>query len=243
LYEHSIEFQVPRDFLGRVFKETYGLGLDDLFANYDVAVTTYRWGFRTVINEATGIAWQLYREDIDTLEPGIVEKRFLHVIPRADFEHEFGKAFLEPGYFARFIGWAGSLVPNVGPFAQLPYRRLPESVKVLYLGAFQKASEQYQRELAKLRENHLELPNLILDTGLPSKPGTYPPADQAYAQLVRLHAKDHFARVPKDLADDIAKHFADRDAALKLVDDEKDRQETLTALSEFDSAMKQATQR
>ncbi len=128
LFDHSIEFKVPRDSLERAVKETYGLGLDDLFENYDIAVTTYRFGFRTLINEATGIAWQLYREDIDSLEPGVVEKKFLHVMPRGDFEQEFGKAFLEPGYFARFIGWVGSLVPAVGPLEQLPYKPLPPTM-------------------------------------------------------------------------------------------------------------------
>ena len=241
LFDHSIEFKVPRESLERAVKETYGLGLDDLFANYDVAVTTYRWGFRTLINEATGIAWQLYREDIDSLEPGVVEKKFVHVIPRGDFEQEFGKAFLEPGYFVRFIGWMGSLVPSVGPLAQLPYKPLPKPVKILFFGAYGKASQAYQKDLSKIPTQKLELPNLNLDTGIPDKPGGYPPADEAWASLLRIHAKDHFARMPKDLADDMAKHFADRDTALKLIDDDNDRQETSTALEEFESKMKQGS--
>jgi len=238
LFEHSIEFKVPEEFLRRVFRETYGLELDDLFESFDVAVTTYRWGFRTLIDEATGIAWQLYREDIDSLEPGILEDRFLRVMPRGDFEREFGKAFLEPGYFARFLGFLGNLVPNVGPLARLPYRPLPKDVRLLYFGAFHKASEQYQRELAKIPADHLQLPNLILDTGLPDKAGAYPPADEAYAQLLQRHAKNHFARVPKALADDLAKHFHDRHRALKFDESNEDSKETLNALREFESAMR-----
>ena len=42
LFEHSIEFKVPREFLERVFEENYGLKLEDLFVNYDVALNTYR---------------------------------------------------------------------------------------------------------------------------------------------------------------------------------------------------------
>ena len=37
LFEHSVEFKVPKEFLDRVFKETYGLGLNDLFENFDFA--------------------------------------------------------------------------------------------------------------------------------------------------------------------------------------------------------------
>jgi hypothetical protein len=239
LFEHSIEFQVPKDFLDRVFKETYGLGLNDLFENFDVALVTYRWGFRILIDEGTGIAWQLYKGDIETLEPGMVRKQFLPAMSRGDFEQEFGKAFLEPGFFVRFVGVIGNLFPNIGPFARLPYKPLPPNVRLLYFGAFHKASEQYRRELGKLNIKEPELPDLILDTGGASKAGTYPPADQAYADLLQRHAKDHFAHVPKTLAEDMQRHFANRDAALKFDESEKDRQATISALNEFESTMKQ----
>lgn len=240
LFEHSLEFKVPKPFLNRVFQETYGLELSDLFDNFDIALTTYRWGFRTLIDEATGIAWRLYREDINSLEPGVVEKDFLHVMPRGDFEKEFGHVFLEPGYFARFFGLLGNLVPNVGPFTRLPYRPLPKAARILYFGAFHKAADQYRQELGKINTNRIELPNLILDTGGADQAGIYPPADQAYAQLLRLHAKYNFVRMPQALADDMAKHFRDREAALKLIDDKKDRRQTLAALNEFESRTKQA---
>jgi hypothetical protein len=64
-----------------------------------------RWGFRTLIDEATGIAWELYRHDIESLDA---------------------------------------------------------------------------------------------------------PADKAYAELLNHHAQDHFAHMPKELADDMLTHFRDR---------------------------------
>ncbi len=126
LFEHSIEFKVPKEFLARVFRENYGLELNDLFENFDVALTTYRWGFRTLIDEFTGIAWGLYQGDIETLEPGMLRDQFLPSMSQADFEKQFGKAFLEPGFFVRFVGIVGNFFPNVGPFAQLPYSRFPK---------------------------------------------------------------------------------------------------------------------
>ena len=55
--------------------------------------------------------------------------------------------------------------------------------------------------------------NLILDTGLPARAGSYSPADEAYADLLHRHAQGHFSRIPKAVADDLLKHFRDRDAA------------------------------
>jgi hypothetical protein len=230
LYEHSVEFQVPKEFLQRVFQETYGVDLNDLFVNYDIALNTYRWAFRTLIDEVTGIAWQLYRADIESLEPGITRKQFVQSMPRSDFEREFGKAFLEPGYFVRFFAFLGNLVPKVGPLKRLPYRPLPDPVKLLYEGAYHKASEQYLREVAIVAKSKPELQNLNLDIGRPTHAGQYAPADKAYAELLRSHAKDNFARMTPDLAANLLDHFRDRTAALSFEESADDREKTIAAL-------------
>jgi Zinc dependent phospholipase C len=241
LFEHSVDFKVPREFLDRGFRETYGLGLNDLFESYDVALSTYRSGFRTLINEGTGIAWQLYRQDIESLEPGITPEHLVHAMSRTDFVKQFGKAFLEPGYFAQFVAFFGNLLPNVGPFKRLPYKPLPDNVKQLYFNAFHNASEL--RAVAVVASGRARFANLTLDTGLPSRAGEYSPADKAYVELLRRHAEDHFARMPKALADDMLDHFRNRDAALAFEDSEREREKILAAVSELESAMPRASQR
>ena len=237
LFEHSIEFKVPREFLERMFEETYGLKLDDLFVNYDVALSTYRWGFRTLIHEGTGIAWELYRQDIESLQPGIKRETFVQAMSRADFIKQFGKAFLEPSYFARFIGFIGNLVPNIGPLKRLPYKPLPDNVKQFYMHAYRNAFEQYIKEISAEENGRMVLPNLILDTGEPARAGAYEPADKAYAALLDHLAQDHFVHVPKALADDMRDHFRDRDAALRFEDNQKEREKIEKELNEFEAAM------
>jgi hypothetical protein len=239
LFEHSIEFKVPREFLEREFQETYGFKLDDLFVNYDVAVNTYRWGFRTLIDEAMGIAWELYRQDIESLEPGIKRGDFVNEMSRADFVKEFGKAFLQPGYFARFVGFVGNLVPNVGPLKNLPYKPLPDNVKQLYFHAYRNASNQYVKEISVAESGRMLLPNLILDTGAPDRAGAYAPADRAYAELLDHHAQDHFAHMPKALADDMLRHFRDRNAAVSFEDDQRKRAKILNEVNQLASTTHQ----
>jgi hypothetical protein len=235
LFEHSVEFKVPRDFLERVFQETYGFKLDDLFENYDVAVNTYRWGFRTLIDEATGIAWELYREDIESLEPGTKRGDFISEMSRTDFVKQFGSAFLEPGYFARFVGFLGNLVPNIGPLKNLPYKPLPDNVKQSFFHAYRDASNQYVKEISVVQGGRILLPNLILDTGEPDRAGGYVPADKAYAELLDHHAQDHFAQMPKDLAADMLAHFRDRNAAVSFEDDQSKRAKILEEINELQS--------
>jgi len=235
LFEHSIEFKVPREFLERVFQETYGFKLDDLFVNYDVALNTYRWGFRTLIDEATGIAWELYRQDIESLEPGIKRGDFVNEMSRADFFKEFGKAFLQPGYFARFVALVGNLVPNIGPLKNLPYKPLPDNVRQLYFHGYRNASNQYVKEISVVESGGILLPNLNLDTGAPDRGGAYPPADKAYAELLDHHAQDHFAHMPKELADNMLVHFRDRNAAVSFEDDQSKRATILAEVNDLSS--------
>ncbi len=226
LFENSIQFKVPREFLERIFQETYGVKLDDLFVNYDVALTTYRWGFRTLLDEGTGIAWALYKPEIESEEPGIKKKQFVQSMSRNDFVHQFGRAFLEPGYFARTLSFLANLVPNVGPLKRLPYKPLPKDVQQMYFHAYRNACAQYLREVSFVSRDEIFLPNLILDTGQPPIPGAYEPADHAYAELLDLHAKDRFAHLPTALAGDMLNHFSDRNAALAFEKSDTQRRKT-----------------
>ena len=81
------------------------------------------------------------------------------------------------------------------------------------------------------------LPNLILDTGAPDRAGAYAPADRAYAELLDHHAQDHFAQMPKALADDMLNHFRDRNAALSFEDSQSKRDKILDEVNQLASAM------
>jgi len=85
--------------------------------------------------------------------------------------------------------------------------------------------------------------NLNLDTGRPARAGEYSPADQAYAELLRRHAQDHFTRMPEALFDDMLDHFRDRNTALAFDEYAREREKTLSALNELESATQRGSQR
>jgi hypothetical protein len=150
---------------------------------------------------------------------------------RADFVKQFGNAFLEPGYFARFVGLLGNLVPNLGPLKNLSYKPLPDNVKQIYFHAYRNASDQHMKEILTVESGRILLPNLILDTGAPDRTRAYPPADKAYAELLDHHAQDHFAHMPKELADNMLTHFRDR----TFEDDQSKRAKILAEVNELQS--------
>ena len=221
LFKHAIAFAVPEPLLDRAFRETYGLGLDDLFASTEIAITTYRWGFREMLQEATGIAWELYQADIQALDPTATPQQFVGSMSRTDFEKEFGNSYREAGYFAKVFSWMVKAVPSVGPLAQLPYKALPPEAREQFSAAFEHAVAEYRTVVARSRENRLHLDDRNLDTGKPTRKGEYQPADQAYTELVeKLDAHD-YAEASNEVRSEIVRFYSDPSAA-PVVDEDAD---------------------
>jgi hypothetical protein len=235
LYTHAVAFEVSKPLLERAFRETYGLGLDDVFASTDVAITTYRWAFRDLVHEGTGIAWELYRNDIHERDPKATAESFVFDMSRDDFEKQFGDAYARPGYFARFVGFAGNLVPNVGPLKRLPYKPLPKDAQERFEAAFDHAVARYARAVRDAGRPRVRLPNETLDTGQPTRPGAYEPADHAYAELLAHLDEKGMAEVPPALRANILWFYSDG-RALAAIREEDERTKVYEGLVRLDAA-------
>ena len=233
LYEHAIAFEVAKPVLERAFLRTYGLRLADVFANTDVAITTYRWAFREVLHEATGIAWELYRGEIQKGDPDTTPAGFVFDMSRGDFEERFGDGYDRPGYFTRASGFLASLVPNVGPLKRLPYKPLPEPAQQRFFHALDRASARYEIAVHDARLKRLRLRDETLDTGRPTNPGDYPPADEAYAELLAKLREHRFADVSPELRADILRFYSNGRALAAIDDDEQ--AEVREALAQLDA--------
>ena len=234
LFEHAIAFEVSKPALERAFLRTYGLRLDDVFANTDVAITTYRWAFREVVHEVTGIAWELYRAEIQKGDPEATPAGFVFEMSRGDFEERFGDAYDRPGYFTRAFAFLASLVPNVGPLERLPYKRLPEPAQQRFIQAFDRAAARYQVAVHDARVKRLRLRDETLDTGRPTVPGEYRPADEAYAELLAHLRKRGFADTTPALRTDILRFYSSG-RALAAIEDDDEREEVREALAQLDA--------
>lgn len=236
LVTHALAFEVAKPLLDRAFRETYALGLDDVFASTDVAVTTYRWAFREAMHELTGIAWELYRADIRTLDPEATPAGFIVDVSRGDFERHFGDAYARSGYFARTVAFLAGLVPNVGPLRRLPYRPLPEDAQRRFARALDEAVARYERAVRQAGGGRRALPKETLDTGEPTRPGAYAPADEAHAALLGRLAQRGFAGVSPALRAYLLRFWADG-RALAAVGDADERAEIESRLAGLDAAV------
>ena len=77
-YHDFIGFRVSKQLLERAFSETYGLELHDVLFIEDLALGSYRYAAGKMIPHLTAAAWQLKRDEIEKLIPGITRRRFVY---------------------------------------------------------------------------------------------------------------------------------------------------------------------
>jgi hypothetical protein len=203
MYRAIIGFDVAKPLLERVFLATYGIEMKEVFLKEDLAFASYRHAISETIPQITRIAWRDKREEIEKLNPGAAEERFVFNLSREEFEQAYGTDYQKPGLLARFLAFLYKMLPKVGPLRPLEFKAPSKEAEALFLESFKDTRERYRTALDALGRGHLELPNTDFDTGKASTQGEYALADETYAELLdRLSDRD-FADVPAVLRKNI----------------------------------------
>jgi hypothetical protein len=203
MYRAFIGFDVAKPLLERVFLATYGIEMKKVFLKEDLAFASYRHAISETIPQITRIAWRDKREEIEKLNPGAAEERFVFNLSREEFEQAYGTDYQKPGLLARFLAFLYKMLPKVGPLRPLEFKAPSKEAEALFLESFKDTRERYRTALDALGRGHLELPNTDFDTGKASTQGEYALADETYAELLdRLSDRD-FADVPAVLRKNI----------------------------------------
>jgi zinc dependent phospholipase C len=237
-----IGFKVSKPVLARVFKRTYGLELKDIFANLDLAIGTFRRAVSTVIPQMTQVAWETKSGEIEKAAPGITRDKFVYQVSREDYEKEWGNEYEKPGAFDKTLAILFRVVPKVGPFRALSFRVPTQEAELMFLQSFDETLSRYRALLTQAKTGKLDLQNMDLDTGEPTRAGEYRLADETYATLLNRLASKKFENVTPELRQDILAFYVDLNAPIATRKDKKDWRDTLRALDQLKSAPAQAVQ-
>ena len=207
-FKEFIGFQVAKPVLQRAFQDTYGLRIEQVFLNLDLAIGSYRRAVGTILPALTKVAWQLKGPEIRKEVPGITRKKFLYNLSRSSYEKNWGATYQRPGIRSRILAGFFRIVPRVGPFKALAFKKLTPETEQLYMVGFNASIDRYRELLAGVSRGGLNLPNYNIDVGAVTKAGEYKLADGAYAKL--LHKLDgHYVDLPQDLRSDILAFYQD----------------------------------
>ncbi|HEV2716726.1 MAG TPA: zinc dependent phospholipase C family protein, partial [Terriglobales bacterium] len=170
-YHDFIGFEVSQDLLDRAFRDTYGIGTDDLLKAEDLNIGSFRFGVSRVIPEMTQVALATRQHENMPELNDQARKKFLYHLSRADYEKEFGAKYRRPGVFARILAFFLRVIPRFGPFKPLAYRDPTPQTEDLYFQSMNNVVERYSRMVQAAAGGDLKFPNRNLDTGNLTRPG------------------------------------------------------------------------
>jgi hypothetical protein len=206
-YRQFIGFEVSKPLLERAFLETYGLELDDVFGNVDLAIGSYRRSVSSIIPKMTRVAWEMKKDDIEKSVPGITREKFLYNLSRASFEKEWGKSYKEPGFGTKVIAFVVRMVPKIGPFRALQFRTPTPEVEKLFMQSIDATLVQYRSLLAAEAAGRRQLSNENLDLGKPIQHGRYHTADETYEKLLEKLVEQKSTSISADLQSNILSFY------------------------------------
>jgi len=207
-YKSFIGFEVAKPLLERAFQNTYGLKLEDALTNVDLAIGSYRRAVGSILPAMTKVAWQTKKQDITSEVPSATRKTFLYNLSRSSYETNWGSTYARPGTGSKVLTFVFRLVPKVGPFKALAFKRLTPETEKMYMASFNATIVRYRELLSEQNAGRLKLPNDNLDVGAFTSPGAYSLADAAYSEL--LHKlQGHYTEIPQELRSDILAFYRD----------------------------------
>jgi hypothetical protein len=222
-YRDRIGFQVSSELLARAFQETYSLDLTSVLSSYDLAIASYRRGVSQLIPEATKIAWQTKKDEIQRGSPGITRTAFLYRISRSTYEKQWPGKYERPGFGTRLLGFLLRLIPKVGPFRDLAFKIPTPDAEKLFVASFSNALQNYVQLVKQQGSPGQAIPvDENFDTGTVTGPGQYPLADKTYAALLDRLQKNNFATVSPGLRTVLLAYYADLNAPFATKKDKKE---------------------
>ena len=208
VFQQLIGFEVATPVLESAFRETYGLGLRELFGDIDLAIGTYRYATSRLIPDITRAAWREKRDEILQRTPEVTESDFVYAMTPRQYEDAFGNNYRRPRLLARFVMVLFKILPKVGPLKPLAFEPLTAEAARMFVASFEVAGERYRTALRAARAGRFGLPDSDLDTGKPPARGVNSLADDTYNDLLARHADHKFCGLSPQLRENIAAHFA-----------------------------------
>jgi hypothetical protein len=213
-YHDFIGFEVSKPALERAFQDTYGIPLNKIITNEDLAIGTFRRAISSIIPEMTRVALVARKQEIVTETPNFNARKFRYYLSRVNYQKEWGKGYRRPGFGTRLLAFFLRFVPKIGPFKALDFKIPTRKTEDLYIASVNHTLDNYKGLLAEVGAEKLSLPNTDFDTGKMTHAGEYVLTDNAYAHLLDQLAQENFDKVTPELRDNILAFYSDMNAPI-----------------------------
>ena len=232
-YHDFIGFKVSKPLLERTFPIVYGMELKDVLTHEDLAVGSYRFAISRLIPQMTKVALQTHKKELTRETPDFAKRKFLYRLSRSEYEQEWGKDYVKPGFSTRVLSTLLRFMPKVGPFKALGFNTPTAQTADLYFKGINTTVDQYRAFLEAERTDTLVLPNRDLDSGNATKAAEYSLTDDAYAKLLSQLKDRKFALTNADLRNNILLFYSDLSEPFETKKDPAQWEKLLASLDEL----------
>jgi len=193
-YEHKnyndfIGFEVSKQLMERAFLKTYGLSLQSVFTNLDLAIAAFRLSVKNLFPTLTQAAWVNKRDDIQKLYPEMTKKEYKYHLSQKEYKKTWKGTPLRVNFVAEVIRFMPKFFGNA---RVLRFRMPTPDAESLFNKCFDTVVTHYTISLQQILNGGITLENLDYDTGHPSRMGEYPLGDETYFKLLKKLSDDHF---------------------------------------------------
>ena len=210
-YLRFIGLKVPRKFLERAFRNTYGFDIHELLGRAHPALRSYRTSVRVFIPAFAEAEVVLHRHQFPAHAADRPYRILADRIARTNYERHWRHTYKGPGFKAHLLAVLVFIIPKIGAASDLAIKIPTPETEDWYLRSVNHAVEEFHDMLDKLLKDgkaSLALANIDLDTGNRVKLEDYPLADQTYAQLLERITSEPNRPIPENLRENILEYYA-----------------------------------
>jgi hypothetical protein len=208
-FHDFIGFEVSKPLLERAFLTTYGVPLEKVFPDLDLAIGSFRYSVSRLIPQMTRVAIVMKKDEILKEDPTMTRKRFLYHLKASEYRRDFGNEYQRPNLGDRILAFFLKILPKIGPLKTLDFKMPSPSTETLYMQSVNNSAKQYGDDLTQAASNSLHLDNKDFDTGRETKAGEYSLTDESYSNLLSKLADQHFAQLTPELKSNILAFYQD----------------------------------
>jgi hypothetical protein len=232
-YHDFIGFQVSKPLLERAFPVVYGVELKDVLTHEDLAIGSYRYSISHLIPQMTQVALRTHKKDMMREHPDFAKRKFLYRLSRSEYEKDWGKDYVKPGFGTRVLSALLRYMPKIGPFKALAFNNPTPQTEDMYFKSINTTVDQYKAFLEEVRSDSLLLPNCDFDSGQVTKAAEYSLTDDTYAQLLSQLSERKFDLTSPELRDNILSFYSDLSVPIETKKDQVRWQSVLASLDQL----------
>jgi hypothetical protein len=206
-YHRFVGFEVPEDLLAKAIQQIYGLQLKDIFTDFKVSITTYRWLVINGFPLLTKAAWKAEKKKVNEGEEKFTSNVQLFKLDKKAFKKCYGKHFKKRGIGSTFLSFIIKITPKIGPLKPLDFKVPKDKVVQNFLNSFNRVKKEYGEAIDQLNSGSINLVNKDFDTGKHSLLGEYCLADETYFYWLKQLHHNQYRDLNMELKENIFDYY------------------------------------